>query len=207
MNQSCEIKQLAHWLRLFFWSGLVFANGQPSIAEIAKTKAKVLEQEAVADNTNSASSTARIITKPEVRSVDPDGTKPLNDPITCLSRTIYWEARGQKTTEMEAIASVVMNRLSHAGFPDTICAVVTQGNEQGSCQFSWWCDGYSDKADEASYTIAKEIARKALNRQLTDRTHGATFFHHRGIEPDWSSEFIKTFEIGEHIFYKSGAAE
>ena len=49
---------------------------------------------------------------------------------------------------MEAIANVVMNRLGHKGFPNTICNVVRQGHEQGSCQFSWWCDGRSDQAKE-----------------------------------------------------------
>jgi len=57
--------------------------------------------------------------------------------------------------------------------------------------------------------IAKEIARKALNRQLRDRTAGAMYFHQRKIAPGWSEEYIKTVEIGEHIFYRpaSGVAK
>ena len=192
-------------LAVFFWPSLVFSAEQPHVAEIAKNKAKTLEQGIVTDAENPSSPST--ITKTEARAVDPDGKKSLNDPITCLSRTIYWEARSQKTAEMEAIASVVMNRLSHSDFPDTICDVVTEGSEQGTCQFSWWCDGHPDKADEESYTIAKEIARRALNQQLTDRTQGATFFHHREISPEWSTKFIKTFEIGAHIFYKPEATE
>jgi spore germination cell wall hydrolase CwlJ-like protein len=72
------------------------------------------------------------------------------------------------------------------------------------------CDGRSDGAKEdESYAIAKEIARKALNRQLTDRTGGALYFHQRKVSPSWSAEYIKTVEIGEHVFYKphSGAAK
>lgn len=133
--------------------------------------------------------------------------KPLNDPLTCLSRTLYWEARGQSVSGIEAIANVVMNRLVHADFPNTICDVVTQGSEQGSCQFSWWCDGHSDKASEESYITSKEIARKALNQQLSDHTNGAIYFHHREIEPDWSLKFIKTFETEEHVFYKPKTTE
>ncbi|SEN20069.1 cell wall hydrolase [Nitrosomonas marina] len=173
------------------------------IAERAENKAEILEQKAATDDQASSPATHRTIAKHEAQAVDPDGEEPLDDAITCLSRTIYWEARGQQATEMEAIASVVMNRLNQGDFPDTICKVVKQGNEQGLCQFSWWCDGRPDEADEETYTIAKEIARKALNQQLTDHTHGATFFHHRDIKPEWSMEFIKTSEIGEHVFYKS----
>jgi len=175
-------------------------------AERVENKAEVLEHKAIIDSTPLPTSSV-IITKPEVQAIDPDGMAPLDDPITCLSRTIYWEARGQKKVEMEAVANVVMNRLVHDDFPNTICEVVTQGREQGACQFSWWCDGRSDNAEEESYTTAKEIARKVLNQQIADRTNGATFFHHRNVNPDWSQEFTKTREIGDHVFYKVEATK
>ncbi|HBH87560.1 MAG TPA: cell wall hydrolase [Syntrophaceae bacterium] len=172
-------------------------------AEAAESKAGVLEQNAAADGSKKLPSPSEIITKPEAQAVDPVGKEPLNDAITCLSRTIYWEARGQGVAGMEAIANIVMNRLGHKGFPNTICEVVRQGREHGACQFSWWCDGRSDDAKEdKSYAIAKEISRKALNRQLTDRTGGALYFHQRKVTPSWSAEYIKTVEVGEHVFYK-----
>ena len=94
-------------------------------------------------------------------------------------------------------------KLGHDGFPDTICKVVKQGHEQGACQFSWWCDGRSDRAtDDESYAIAKEIARKALNKQLWDRTDRALYFHHHGARPNWSTLYVKTAVIGEFTFYK-----
>ncbi len=104
---------------------------------------------------------------------------------------------------MEAVASVVMNRLGHEGFPDTVCGVVKQGVETRACQFSWWCDGRSDQVrEEGEYTEAKEIARKALNQQLKDRTLGALYFHDRNVKPDWSRTYIKTAETGKFLFYK-----
>ena len=172
-------------------------------AEAAESKAGVLEQNAAAEGGKALPSPSEIITKTEAQAVDPIGEEPLNDAITCLSRTIYWEARGERATGMEAIANVVMNRLGHQGFPKTICKVVMQGREQGACQFSWWCDGRTDDAKEdKSYAIAKEIARKALNRQLTDRTGGALYFHQRRATPSWSNKYIKTVEVGEVVFYK-----
>ena len=50
--------------------------------------------------------------------------------------------------------------------------------------------------------VAKEIARRALNLQLRDRTRGALYFHHRNMTPGWAANYIKTVEIGEHVFYK-----
>ena len=51
-------------------------------------------------------------------------------------------------------------------------------------------------------TTTKEIARKALNRQLKDRSDGALYFHHRKVTPNWSNEYVRTVEVGEHVFYK-----
>ena len=151
---------------------------------VTEEKAEALERNAAAAGKKAPPSRSELINKPEAQAVDPAGAKPLDDAITCLARTIYWEARGEAIVDMEAIASVVMNRLGHAGFPNTICSVVRQGREQGSCQFSWWCDGRSDRAKEdESYATAKEIARKALNLQLRDRTGGALYFHQRKGKP------------------------
>jgi spore germination cell wall hydrolase CwlJ-like protein len=190
--------------------GQACAADQAQKAEIAESKAEVLEQNAVAGGSKAPPASSQIVTKTEAQAVDPVGEEPLDDAITCLSRTIYWEAKGEAAASMEAIANVVMNRLGHEGFPNTICEVVRQGHERGACQFSWWCDGRSDDAEEDKpYAIAKEIARKALNRQLTDRTGGALYFHQRKATPSWSGKYIKTVEVGEHVFYKphSGAAK
>ena len=61
--------------------------------------------------------------------------------------------------------------------------------------------------EEEVYSRAKEIARKALNRQLKDRTGGALYFHRRKLAPDWSREYIRTVEVGEHLFYKPAGGE
>ncbi|MCU1759755.1 cell wall hydrolase [Pseudomonas sp. 14P_8.1_Bac3] len=169
----------------------------------AEDKAVVLEQKAADKGTDVPVPKTETITTTEVQAVDPAGTAPLDDAITCLARSIYWEAKGRETAEMEAVASVVMNRLGHEGFPDKVCGVVKQGSESKSCQFSWWCDGRSDQVqEEAQYTLAKEIARKALNKQLKDRTRGAMYFHDKNVKPDWASKYIKTAAIGRFLFYK-----
>lgn len=183
--------------------GQITAAEQSRKQEIAKDKAEVLETMVSTEGTKAKPTLTEVITKSQAQAVDPKGEEPLDDVITCLARTIYWEARSEDDAEIEAIANVVINRLGHEGFPTTICEVVKQGQEEGSCQFSWWCDGRSDDAEEEkSYSHVKEIARKAINRQLKDRTAGALYFHNRKVTPDWSREYIKTVEVGKHIFYK-----
>jgi len=172
-------------------------------SQVTERKLEALEQNASNDGEKAPPSPSEIIRNAEAQAVDPAGKGLMDDAITCLARSIYWEARGEEAVSMEAVASVVMNRLGHEGFPNTVCGVVMQGHEQGSCQFSWWCDGRSDQAtDDEAYATAKEIARRALNLQLTDRTGSALYFHHRGVAPSWATEYIKTVEIGEFVFYK-----
>ncbi len=195
---------------IFFVGRQAIAADQAQKAESAENKAEVLERNAASGGGKAHPSPSEIISKPESQAVDPVGKEPLDEAITCLSRTIYWEAKGEDTASMEAVANVVMNRLGKKGFPNTICEVVRQGRERGACQFSWWCDGRSDAAeDDKSYAIAKEIARKALNGQLTDRTGGALYFHNRETPVSWSAKYIKTVKIGKLVFYKprGGAAK
>ncbi len=174
-------------------------------AAVAEDKAEALEEKVVEDA--APPKPREKLTTGEVRAVDPAGQSPMDDSITCLARTIYWEAKGADDKDMSAVASVVLNRLGHDGFPDTICGVVKQGVETRSCQFSWWCDGRPDQVEEPQrYDIAKEIARKALNQQLKDPTGGALYFHDRQVHPDWARAYRKTAETRHFIFYKPNQA-
>lgn len=181
----------------------VNATDQQQASEAAENKAQVLEQKAADNDTQKPPPKAQTITKTEAQAVDPVGEAPVDDALTCLSRTIYWEAKGGASADMEAVANVVLNRLGHDGFPDTVCGVVKDGSEKKSCQFSWWCDGRSDDVQEENrYDVAKEIARKALNQQLDDRTRGAMYFHDRHVSPVWVKQYIRTAETGKFLFYK-----
>ncbi|MEX3773121.1 cell wall hydrolase [Pseudomonas sp. MYb118] len=199
---------MAACIAITLLSGQVSATEQEQQKEAAENKAEVLEQKAAQKDSDLPVPKSEAITTSEAQAVDPAGAAPLDDAITCLARSIYWEAKGKSTTDMEAVASVVMNRLGHEGFPDTVCAVVKQGSENKNCQFSWWCDGRPDAVqEETQYAIAKEIARKALNKQLNDRTKGAMYFHDRNVKPDWAKKYIKTSETEMFLFYKPKGGE
>ncbi|BAN49118.1 cell wall hydrolase [Metapseudomonas resinovorans] len=184
-------------------AALLLAGNAPAEtrAQAAEDKAEVLEEKAAQDQP--VAGQAEPITRGEAQAVDPAGAAPLDDAITCLARSIYWEAKGEPPQEMEAVANVVMNRLGSPDFPDSVCAVVKQGSETGSCQFSWWCDGRPDEVVEAErYDLATEIARKALNGQLHDRTGGALYFHDRNVSPDWARTYTRTAQTRRFLFYR-----
>ena len=128
----------------------------------------------------------------------------LSDEITCLAQNIYFEARSEPTEGMLAVGHVVLNRLASSRFPDTVCKVVRQGGAQKRhrCQFSWWCDGRSDKThDKVAWDAARLIAWFVYNGQTVDPTGGALWYHADYVSPYWREAYVAGPQIGRHIFY------
>jgi len=102
-----------------------------------------------------------------------------------------------------AVGHVIMNRAVHEQFPATPCAVVKQGGQKPPCQFSWWCDGKSDKPTElANWQRANELARELLTHPPKDNTRGSLFFHSTRLKNPWRVPRKKTVTIGGHVFYR-----
>ena len=128
----------------------------------------------------------------------------------CLADNIYFEARNQGFAGWVAVAQVTLNRVRDDRFPNTICEVVKQGltYESGfpirdKCQFSWYCDGKSDKpTDRRCWEDALLIAEVMITYDSIDVTDGALWYHSRKVRPEWSMVYTKTVSIDNHIFYK-----
>lgn len=132
------------------------------------------------------------------------GPQDLDADTKCLALAVYWEGRDESRRGQLAIAHTVLNRVADAAFPDSICAVVAQGNgRKGSCQFSWWCDGKSDKPQNiAAWEIAVATAREVLRGGSADPTRGALFFHHVRVKTNWGGSRERLMQIGDHVFYR-----
>ncbi|HEX7034620.1 MAG TPA: cell wall hydrolase [Pseudomonadales bacterium] len=123
--------------------------------------------------------------------------------LDCLAHTLYWEAKSEGREGMVAVGWVVLNRQQSPEFPDGLCEVVYQGGETPPCQFSWWCDGKSDRPREAdNWALAREVAARLLDEPPPDPTDGALFFHRSGIETPWRIPRTRTARIGGHVFYR-----
>ena len=119
----------------------------------------------------------------------------------CVALAMYWEARGEGHRGMLAVGSVVINRVEDDRFPDSVCGVVYQGGETPPCQFSWWCDGKSDRPTHGTlWTASLSLADELLTARPGDPTHGALFFHNTSIRAPWRRE--RTTRIGNHVFYR-----
>src|SRR3546814_9133498 len=60
----------------------------------------------------------------------------------CLTAALYYEAASENDDGMRGVAQVVLNRVRHPSFPNSVCGVVFQGSQRaGVCQFTFACDG------------------------------------------------------------------
>jgi hypothetical protein len=124
----------------------------------------------------------------------------------CLATAIYFEARSESLTGQRAVAEVVIARTRVPGRPRSICGVVYEGSQRRTgCQFSFTCDGISDKVrDWYSWRQAQRIAANVMRTggKVNPVAGGATFYHADYVSPRWASRMVKVASIGTHIFYR-----
>lgn len=129
--------------------------------------------------------------------------------LQCMTAAIYYEAAMEPDAGQQAVAQVILNRMMHPSYPDTVCGVVYQGSERVTgCQFSFSCDGAMARAPSALYwQRARRVAERALAGYVYRPVGTATHYHTTEVSPYWapSLDFIGT--IGAHRFYRwRGAA-
>lgn len=116
-----------------------------------------------------------------------------NNDIALLANIISAEARGEPFQGQVAVGAVVLNRVEHPSFPDTLSGVVYQPGA-----FTAITDG---QIKEAVTESARKAAREALNG--SDPSGGAIYY----FNPDkTSNKWIRTRpvikRIGSHLFCK-----
>jgi spore germination cell wall hydrolase CwlJ-like protein len=132
------------------------------------------------------------------------------DDLNCLSKTIYYEARGESRKGKEAVGFVIINRTKNPNFPSTICGVVKQSNvvnHKTFCQFSWYCMGGNRKLyasiNNETYEECLNVARMILMGSIDNWIPNAISFHVSSINAGWSKRgMIQVAHIGKHIFYR-----
>ena len=135
---------------------------------------------------------------------------PREAAIDSLARTLWGEARLEPVRGIEAVASVVLNRVAVATerggwwWGDGIVAVCRHP-EQFSC---WNPDGadaprlLAIKAGEPVFDTCLRVARRAVAGVLPDITHGATHYHPATAHPAWSASELPSAEVGGNLFYR-----
>lgn len=132
-------------------------------------------------------------------------TPDANKELRCLALNVYWEARGEPFDGQLAVAHVTLNRVKSPRYPSTICSVVHQGGiRRDHCQFSWYCDGKSDKPrNEKAWRLAQAVAWLAILETGTQLPGGdALYFHADYVNPAWAKHMQVVAQIGHQIYYQ-----
>ena len=117
-----------------------------------------------------------------------------DDDFTLLCRMISAEARGEPYTGQVAVGAVILNRVRHPSFPNTVAGVLFQPG------------AFSPVADGQFYRVtitdsARRAAQDALNGW--DPTGGAIYFYNPAKSTSkWIFSRPVVLTIGEHVFAK-----
>jgi hypothetical protein len=124
--------------------------------------------------------------------------------LHCLTAAVYYEARSEGLEGQRAVAQVVLNRVRHPAFPNSVCGVVYQGSRRSTgCQFSFTCDGSLHGAlDRAAWLKARRVATTALAGSVYGPVGLATHYHTTAIRPWWAAAMRPAVTVGSHIFYR-----
>ena len=122
----------------------------------------------------------------------------------CLAQAVWYEAASESEAGQRAVAQVVLNRVAHPAWPNSVCGVVYQGSERSTgCQFTFTCDGsLARRPSGASWARAQRIADEALAGSVYAPVGLATHYHTLWVNPYWASTLDHIGTIGAHRFYR-----
>ena len=113
--------------------------------------------------------------------------------VDLLARLVYGEARGESYTGQVAVAAVVLNRVKHSSFPNTISGVIYQ-----SGAFDAVSDGQINLTPNST---ARKAAQDAMNGW--DPSYGAIYYFNPSTATNkWIWSRPMTVTIGKHRFCK-----
>ena len=113
--------------------------------------------------------------------------------VALLAKLIAAEARGESYTGQVAVGAVVLNRVSHPSFPNTISGVIYQKG------------AFSCVTDSNWNISATETSRKAAVDAMNgwDPTGGAIYYYNPAkTSNQWIRTRPVTTTIGNHVFAK-----
>ncbi len=114
-----------------------------------------------------------------------------NNDVYLLARAIHGEARGEPYIGKVAVAAVILNRVRHPSFPNTVAGVIYQPGA-----FTAVSDGQINLTPNEE---ALRAARDALNGW--DPTYGAIYYYNPAVATSkWIFSRPVHITIGKHVF-------
>ena len=134
-----------------------------------------------------------------MRAGSPDHLRALK----CLTDAIYYEAANEPDAGQRAVAQVILNRMRHPTYPNSVCGVIYQGSERRTgCQFSYSCDGSMARVPASpAWLRGQRVAAQALAGSVYAPVGMATHYHATYVYPYWAPSLNFVGTIGAHRFY------
>ena len=143
------------------------------------------------------------LASPQPLAAIPTGSKYFGTAEKCLAQAIYYEAALEPELGQRAVAQVVLNRVRHPAYPNSVCGVVYEGSNRRVCQFSFTCDGSLLRAPARKHwNRAMRLAGEALSGSQVAEVGTATHYHADYVVPRWAYTLGKITQLGRHIFYR-----
>lgn len=121
-------------------------------------------------------------------------TNVSNSDLELLARLISAEAQGESYQAQVAVGAVVLNRVKHPDFPNTIAGVIYD-KSYGYYQFTPVMNGFINQPATES---AKRAAQDAINGW--DPSNGAVYFFESDVRNSWLQSKPFAAQIGAFTF-------
>jgi len=113
--------------------------------------------------------------------------------LNLMANAVYGEARGESYEGQVAVAAVILNRIKHPDFPNTVYGVIFQPR------------AFTAVDDGQIYLTPNESAKKAVRDAINgwDPTYGCIYYFNPNTATSawiWTRQQVLT--IGKHIFCK-----
>ena len=117
--------------------------------------------------------------------------------VECLTKNIYYEARGEDHRGKYAVGHVTLNRLKTGYWGNSICKVV-----YAKKQFSWTLAKKLPRPDNKLWAESEAIARSVLAGYRVRGLIKSLYYHATYIkDPKWADTQHEAGQIGNHVFY------
>lgn len=119
---------------------------------------------------------------------------PLDAEAKCLTRAVFFEARGEPLEGQLAVAQVIINRTTSGKYPKSVCGVVDQPR-----QFTF--ARRTVNTGSSDYRVAQAIAVIAQAERWLQVAPRSMAFHAKHVAPGWGG-MERVRSIGNHVFYR-----
>lgn len=127
-----------------------------------------------------------------------DTTELNRQEILCLAQTVYEESRGEPSRGQMMVAEVILNRVDHPNYPDTICGVV---NQPGQFDPITRAKHRRKKLERGEFIFAVEMSTLMVLGVIERRHPDLLFyFNPEKANPSWAAHMRQHGVVGRHLF-------